>query len=152
MMNSMSKKQGLRLYTGARKPIKRAISLVMSLLLFFGCIDFNTIKVNAEEPSYEITGNGVSLSGGATFTYGTTISLNISGLNEGESASFDIKDMSTGDDSPYDSGTAYGVGSYKIGYSIGDSDGALIYECSADSSGFGFSIDKANAPAPTAEE
>ena len=149
MMNSMSKKQDLRLYTGARKPIKRAISLVMSLLLFFGCIDFNTIKVNAEEPSYEITGNGVSLSGGATFTYGTTISLNISGLNEGESASFDIKDVSTGDDSPYDSGTAYGVGSYKIGYSIGDSDGALIYECSADSSGFGFSIDKANAPAPT---
>jgi|GEM_PF-2837508 len=145
----MSKKQDLRLYTGARKPIKRAISLVMSVLLVFGCIDFNTIKVNAEEPSYEITGNGVSLSGGATFTYGTTISLNISGLNEGESASFDIKDMSTGDDSPYDSGTAYGVGSYKIGYTIGNADGALVYECSADSSGFGFSIDKANAPAPT---
>ncbi len=150
MMNSMPKKQDLRLYKGARKPIKRAISLVMSVLLVFGCIDFNTIKVNAEEPSYEITGNGVSLSGGnATFTYGTQVSISLSGMADGESASFVIRNLSTGDEDPYESGTAYGVGGYKIGYTVEDSDGAVVYSCNAGSSDFGFTIEKANAPAPT---
>ena len=150
MLNSISKKQDLRLYKGARRPIRRAISLAMSMLLVFGCIDFSTITAKAEEPSYEMTGNGVSLSGGnATFTYGTQVSISLSGMADGESASFVIRNLSTGDEDPYESGTAYGVGGYKIGFTVEDSDGAVVYSCNAGDSDFGFTIEKANAPAPT---
>lgn len=120
------------------------------MTLIVGSVDFSTFISHAEEPAYSVLGNGSNLheSNNVSFTYGTTVDLSLSGLEAGNAVSFTIIGGSISEEDTYDSGTAYGVGTYRIGYTVENSDGAPLFECDAESSEFVFTIAKTKAPTP----
>ncbi len=120
------------------------------MILIVGSVDFSTFISHAEEPAYSVLGNGSNLheSNNVSFTYGTTVDLSLSGLEAGNAVSFTIIGGSLSEEDTYDSGRAYGVGTYRIGYTVENSDGVPLSVRNASDSEFVFTIAKTKAPTP----